>query len=61
MLKVEESVIAKSTGGQEEKDRVSKDVALYHVLGSRKKMTKEQAQYTEQEEKDITNGNERSD
>ena len=29
--RVEESVIAKSTGGQEEKDRVSKDVALYHV------------------------------
>lgn len=59
--RVEESMIAKSTGGQEEKDRVSKDVALYHVLGSHKKMTKEQARYTEQEEKDITNENERSD
>jgi hypothetical protein len=56
--KVEESVIAKSTGGQEEKDKVSKDAALYHVLGSHKKMTKEQAGYSEQEEKDATNENE---
>jgi hypothetical protein len=56
--KVEESVIAKSIGGQEEKDKVSKDAALYHVLSSHKKMTKEQAGYTELEEKDATNENE---
>lgn len=58
--KVEESVIAKSTGGQEEKDKVSKDAALYSVLESRKKMTKEEARYTEQHEKDTANENERS-
>ena len=37
---VEESVVAKSTGQQEEKDIALKDAALYSVLTSKKKMTK---------------------
>jgi hypothetical protein len=35
---VEESVVAKSTGQQEEKDIALKDAALYSVLSSKKKM-----------------------
>jgi hypothetical protein len=46
---VEESVIAKSTGGQEEEDIAVKDAALYNVLNSRKKMTKQDADYREQD------------
>ena len=46
---VEESVVAKSTGQQEEKDIALKDAALYSVLTSKKKMTKEKAGYKEQE------------
>jgi hypothetical protein len=37
---IEESVIAKSTGEQEEDDIAVKDAALYNVLNSKKKMTK---------------------
>jgi hypothetical protein len=37
---IEESVIAKSIGMQEEEDIVVKDAALYKVLNSKKKMTK---------------------
>jgi hypothetical protein len=36
---IEESVIAKSTGEQEEEDIAVKDAALYNVLNSKKKMT----------------------
>jgi hypothetical protein len=39
---IEESVIAKSTGEQEEEDIAVKDAALYNVLDSKKKMTKRQ-------------------
>jgi hypothetical protein len=46
---VEESVVAKSTGQQEEKDIALKDAALYNVLTSKKKMTKEKAGYKERE------------
>jgi RNA polymerase subunit RPABC4/transcription elongation factor Spt4 len=46
---VEESVIAKSTGQQEEKDIALKDAALYNVLSSKKKMTKDESGYKEQE------------
>jgi hypothetical protein len=46
---IEESVIAKSTGQQEEKDVAVKDTALYNVLNSKKKMTKSEAGYREQE------------
>ena len=48
---VEESVIAKSTGQQEEKDIVVKDTALYNVLDSKRKMTKSDAGYKEQQPK----------
>ena len=47
---VEESVVAKSTGQQEEKDVALKDSALYNVLGSKKKMTKDEAGYKKQGE-----------
>jgi hypothetical protein len=47
---VEESVVAKSTGQQEEKDLALKDAALYNVLSSKKKMTKDKAGYKELEE-----------
>jgi hypothetical protein len=42
---VEESVIAKSTGEQEEEDIAVKDAALYNVLNSKKKMTKQESGY----------------
>jgi hypothetical protein len=56
---IEESVIAKSTGQQEEKDVAVKDAALYNVLNSKKKMTKSEAGYSEQEknEKETNNNN----
>ena len=56
---IEESVIAKSTGQQEENDVAVKDAALYNVLNSKKKMTKSEAGYSEQEknEKETTNNN----
>jgi hypothetical protein len=49
---IEESVIAKSTGEQEEKDIAQQDDALYRVLRSRKKMTKDEAGYREKEKKE---------
>lgn len=49
MDEVDESVIAKSTGQQEEKDIALKDAALYNVLSSKKKMTKDESGYKEQE------------
>ena len=52
--KLEESVIAKSTGEQKEKDIVSKDAALYRVLDSKIKMTKVEAGYHEQEQEQMT-------
>lgn len=55
--KVEESVIAKSTGEQKEKDIVSKDNALYRVLGSKKKMTKIEAGYQEQNDAEMDREN----
>jgi hypothetical protein len=48
---IEESVIAKSTGQQEEEDVAVKDAALYNVLNSKKKMTKSDAGYREQQSK----------
>ena len=48
---IEESVIAKSTGEQEEEDIAVKDAALYNVLNSKKKMTKQEAGYREQQPK----------
>lgn len=42
---IEESVIAKSTGEQVEKDIAQQDTALSSVLRSKKKMTKDEAGY----------------
>jgi hypothetical protein len=47
---VEESVIAKSTGEQEEEDTAPQDAALLHHLETGKKITKEEANYRRQEE-----------
>jgi mannose-6-phosphate isomerase-like protein (cupin superfamily) len=46
---VEESVIAKSTGEQEEEDTAPQDAALFHHLATRKKISKEEANYKKQE------------
>ena len=47
---VEESVIAKSTGEQEEEDTAPQDAALFHHLETGKKISKEEANYRKQEE-----------
>jgi hypothetical protein len=56
---IEDSVIAKSTGQQEEDDIAIKDAALYNVLSSKKKITKHEAGYKEQDknEKETNNYN----
>jgi hypothetical protein len=54
---IEESVIAKSTGEQEEEDIAVKDAALYNVLNSKKKMTKQEAGYREQEQDESESNN----
>ncbi|HYY50370.1 MAG TPA: hypothetical protein VE643_05820 [Nitrososphaeraceae archaeon] len=54
---IEESVIAKSTGEQEEEDIAVKDAALYNVLNSKKKMTKQEAGYREQDARKTNNNN----
>ena len=45
---MEESVIAKSTGEQEEKDMEPQDAALFRHLSSGKKISKSEANYREQ-------------
>jgi hypothetical protein len=45
---VEESVIAKSTGEQEEEDIAPQDAALFRHLESGKKISKEEANYRKQ-------------
>lgn len=45
---MEESVIAKSTGEQEEEDMEPQDAALFRYLRTRKKIPKEEASYREQ-------------
>ena len=45
---MEESVIAKSTGEQEEKDMEPQDAALFRHLNSGKKISKSEANYREQ-------------
>ena len=49
MEKVEESVIAKSTGEQEEEDIAPQDAALFRHLDTGKKISKEEANYRKQE------------
>ena len=46
---VEESVVAKSTGKQDEKDMATKDALLFGVLSSKRKVSKGEADYREQE------------
>jgi hypothetical protein len=46
---VEESVIAKSTGEQEEEDVAPQDAALFRHLATGKKISKEEANYKKQE------------
>jgi hypothetical protein len=47
---MEESVIAKSTGEQEEEDMEPQDAALFRYLRTRKKISKEEANYREQKQ-----------
>jgi hypothetical protein len=47
---MEESVIAKSTGEQEEEDMEPQDAALFRYLRTRKKLSKEEANYREQQQ-----------
>jgi hypothetical protein len=47
---VEDSVVAKSTGEQEEKVIAPQDAALFRHLESGKKISKEEANYRKQEE-----------
>ena len=46
---VEESVVAKSTGKQDEKDMATKDALLFGVLSSKRKVSKSEADYRRQE------------
>jgi hypothetical protein len=54
---MEESVIAKSTGEQEEEDMEPQDAALFRYLGTRKKLSKEQANYNEQQQSNVALNN----
>lgn len=53
---MEESVIAKSTGEQEEKDMEPQDAALFRHLSSGKKISKSEANYREQTDNSEKNG-----
>lgn len=54
---MEESVIAKSTGEQEEEDMEQQDAALFRYLRTRKKLSKEEANYREQQQQDNMTSN----
>ena len=54
MEEVEESVIAKSTGEQEEEDTAPQDAALFRHLATGKKISKEEANYRKQEERGLS-------
>src|ERR687884_490904 len=47
---MEDSVIAKSTGEQEEENMKPEDAALFRYLRTRKKLSKEEANYREEQE-----------
>jgi hypothetical protein len=49
---VKESAVAKSTGEQDEKDMLMQDAALFSVLSSGKKISKEEAEYREYQRKE---------
>jgi hypothetical protein len=50
---VKESAVAKSTGEQDEKDMLMQDAALFRVLSSGKKISKEEAEYREYQREDV--------
>lgn len=56
---MEEPVIAKSTGEQEDEDIEPQDAALFRYLRTRKKSSKQEANYREQQQQqdDITSNN----
>jgi mannose-6-phosphate isomerase-like protein (cupin superfamily) len=49
---VKESAVAKSTGEQDEKNMLMQDAALFRVLSSGKKISKEEAEYREYQRED---------
>ena len=49
---VKESAVAKSTGEQDEKNMLMQDAALFRVLSSEKKISKEEAEYREDQRKE---------
>jgi hypothetical protein len=49
---VKESAVAKSTGQQDEKNMLMQDAALFRVLSSGKKISKEEAEYREDQRKE---------
>jgi mannose-6-phosphate isomerase-like protein (cupin superfamily) len=49
---VKESAVAKSTGEQDEKNMLMQDAALFRVLSSGKKISKEEAEYREYRRED---------
>ncbi len=57
---MEESVIAKSTGEQEEEDMEPQDAALFRYLRTRKKTPKEEASYREQRQQQQQQDNTKS-
>jgi hypothetical protein len=57
---MEESVIAKSTGEQEEEDAEPQDAALFRFLRTRKKISKEEASYREQRQQQQQQDNTKS-
>jgi hypothetical protein len=54
---VEESVVAKSTGKQDEKDMATKNALLFSVLSSKRKLSKSEADYREQETSSLKRAN----
>src|SRR6476620_3026781 len=50
---VKESAVAKSKGEQDEKNMLMQDAALFRVLSSGKKISREEAEYREDQSEDI--------
>jgi hypothetical protein len=44
-----ESAVAKSSGQQQEEDRTTPDVTFFHVLSSKRKISKKEANYQEEQ------------
>src|ERR671929_1901694 len=54
-MDIEKSVIAKSTGQQEQNDMKPEDAVLFSVLMSGKKLSKEESNYREENNEDTEN------